>query len=157
MNGIKFYIKKYYLKIKRIISWIPLLWNTEPYDYSFLIDIMRKQLSDMADFFESDDTWTIEADNKAKEMRIAIKLLDKVYEEEYGTEYFDNFEKKYGEAIPIFDNDNTYKKLYDKFGITERELKEEVSDEFWKSQKKQQKAHRILWKYIEHHIQGWWD
>jgi hypothetical protein len=25
------------------------------------------------------------------------------------------------------------------------------------SGEKQKKAHRILWKYIEHNIQGWWD
>jgi hypothetical protein len=23
--------------------------------------------------------------------------------------------------------------------------------------KKQEKAHQLLWKYIEHNIQGWWD
>jgi hypothetical protein len=36
-------------------------------------------------------------------------------------------------------------------------LTSHTDDEFKKALKKQDRAHEILWKFIEHNIQYWWD
>ena len=43
---------------------------------------------------------------------------------------------------------------------TEAELmliNEEKNAAMWDARAKQDKAHRILWQYIEHNIRRWWD
>jgi hypothetical protein len=36
-------------------------------------------------------------------------------------------------------------------------IEQEKNAMMWESRAKQKKAHRLLWNYIEHNIQRWWD
>jgi hypothetical protein len=47
---------------------------------------------------ESDKAMTVDANVRAKRIRTAIKLLNKVYDDEYGLEYMDTIEKLYGKT-----------------------------------------------------------
>jgi len=103
------------------------------------------------------------ATNRASRIRTALRLMDKVYEEEYTHEYIDKIKELYGEnALDWWFEDTDdgrgsylryeYEKWYNSEEITEmrRKLFKESID-------KQKRAHKLLWDFVEHNIQYWWD
>ena len=156
---------KYLLKrIKRVIDFVPHIWNSYDYDYRYAVDLFSYQLSRTADFLESDTSICEDAVNRAKKIRTAVKLLNKVYDEDYGTEYMDILEKMYGSAAfgiyfkPLKENPNLYelKYEYEQLDIA-LEIENNKKILFEKSHQKQEKAHDLVWRYISHNIRDWWD
>ena len=95
--------------------------------------------------------------------------MDKVYEEEYSTEYMSTIGKLYGTTHYDFEeleekdkNGDPYYRLvhWNEGAVDDKHQKEidEVRHEMMLlSQDKQKRAHKLLWDFIEHNIQRWWD
>lgn len=159
----------FFRRLKRVWDFLPHIWRGYDFDYRYAIDIFKYQLERTADFMASDKAMTVDADVRAKRIRTAIELLDKVYDGEYGMEYMDQLESKYGrsnfEFVEIDELDkkgNPYYKMLERYekDYTVPELLEIEKEKKYLmnlSSKKQERAHRLLWKYIEHNIQYWWD
>lgn len=168
-----YWFKRKYWQIKNVFRWLPIIWKQYDFDYMYSIDVFKFQLQKQAEFLESNKARTVSAKDRAKRIRTVIKLMDKVYDEEYAMEYMDKLKELYGEDVlksSFIETDNTTfndfsgktEKLYimrykyetwdnaDEIGRVKDELFEE-------SYNKQIKAHRILWAMIEKDIQGWWD
>jgi len=163
---IKWYIRKFIRKVKRLIRYIPVIWNSYDFDHRYATELFRMKLEDIADFMESDRAMSVSAKEDAKRIRTAIKLMDKVYDEGYGTEYQDKLRELYGEDVSdvefvehSYENGQKYYRMKRKYEDWDNcdEIKEMETKLFKESHLKQNKAHRILWKYIEHNIQRWWD
>lgn len=170
-------IKFTYRRIKRLIKWIPVIWNSYyDWDYRSAIDVFRYQLERIADMLESDKSISVEAKHNATRICTALRLMDKVYNEEYVMEYLTEVERIYGkstyEFVPVnkkgekIDITTTGENIYYRMDtVWERDYtKDEIkqidthnNELFLKSLEKQKKAHRILWAFIEHNIQHWWD
>jgi len=158
-------IRGFFKKIKRIIKWIPTLWNMYDFDYQYAINVFKLQLSSLADLMESDKAFAVDSKLRAGKIRTAIRLMDKVYSEEYSMEYMDEIQKIYGKSSMDFikkDGDNdlytlttTYEKDYSEEEI--KKIEEHRSELMFKSKQKQKRAHKLLWDFIEHNIQSWWD
>ena len=158
-------IRGFFKKIKRIIKWIPTLWNMYDFDYQYAINVFKLQLSSLADLMESDKAFAVDSKLRAGKIRTAIRLMDKVYSEEYVMEYMDEIQKIYGKSSMDFikkDGDNdlytlttTYEKDYSEEEI--KKIEEHRSELMFKSKQKQKRAHKLLWDFIEHNIQSWWD
>ena len=118
-------IKRVIGQTKRVIDFLPLIWNGFDWDYSYAIQLFQKQLERTASFLESDKAMTLDATTNAQKIRTALRLMDIVYEERYVDEYFDSESK----------DRNEYKRVM----------------------KKQKRAHKLLWDFVEHNIQRWWD
>ncbi len=114
-------VKRFFKKIKRVLDFLPIIWKGYDYDHAHAIDLFKYQLERTADFLESDKAYRGSAKLQAQKIRTAINLINKVYEEEYVKEWYNN-----------------------KITIQE-------------AIKKQERAHQLLWKYIEHNIGEWWD
>lgn len=169
MNNIKYFFVRKGQQIKRVIDFLPIIWKGYDFDYKYSIELFQHQLKRQADYLESDRAMTITAKDKAKRIRTAIELLDKVYNEEYGMEFLDKIEALYGKTNFKFipsdhiaeDGSNTYElKVWNEKAVDEKH--QEGIDELRRqmmllSREKQEKAHRILWKFIEHNIRHWWD
>ena len=154
-------------QIKNVIKWLPKIWNQYDFDYIYSIEVFKFQLQKQAEFLESDKAMTLCAKNNASRIRMIIRLMDKVYDEDYALEYQSKFEKLYGKNSldmnfnPIKNKDgySTMKYTYE-LNEDEDEVKEidQVHRNlFLSSVKKQKRAHKLLWDLIEHNIQGWWD
>lgn len=158
-------IRGFFKKIKRIIKWIPTLWNMYDFDYQYAINVFKLQLSSLADLMESDNAFAVDSKLRAGKIRTAIRLMDKVYNEDYAMEYMDEIQKIYGKSSMDFikkDGDNdlytlttTYEKDYSEEEI--KKIEEHRSELMFKSKQKQKRAHKLLWDFIEHNIQSWWD
>ena len=91
LKMLKYNIKCIPSRTKRVLSWIPVVWRSEDWDYGYLIDVMRKKIDEMEMFFSSDYTWTLHAKDHAKEMRMCLFLIDRIQKQNYCD--FENYKK----------------------------------------------------------------
>lgn len=157
-------IKQFFRRLKRTIDFLPIIWKGFDFDYRYAIELFQYQLERTADFMESDRAYTVDAEKRAIRIRTAVKLMKKVYEEDYACEYQDKLKELYGETVlnmkfepTEYNNDTSYLKWEFEYWDNAEEIKRVHDGLFKLSQQKQLKAERILWKFIEHNIRGWWD
>ncbi len=168
MRKIKYYFKDKLRRLKNLIKWAPIIWGLFDFDYMSSIDVFKFQLEQIAKSLESDNAYTLDAKYHAQRIRLVLRLMTKVYNEEYSIEHYQVLKDKYGENV--FDYEFVKIDLNDENGDDLFELKDEyenwnnadeINDEYKRlsliSNEKQKKAHRILWKLIEKDIQNWWD
>jgi hypothetical protein len=166
IESIKYSLPSFVRRVKRLIRYIPVIWYSYDFDYRYATDLFQMKLEDIADFMESDRAMSSSAVQDAKRIRTAIRLMKKVYDEEYAIEYQDKLKEIYGQDVLDFDfvkvpnkHGTEYSRLKYKYEDWDNylEIKEHEYKLFEESYQKQKKAHRILWKFIEHNIQRWWD
>lgn len=75
-----------FLRIGTIISYIPILWKDNDWDYAFFLILMRKKLQRMEKHFREDGVASV-SKRDAQRMRETIKILDKLIEDDYLLEY----------------------------------------------------------------------
>lgn len=153
-----------YRQVKRVLDFLPIIWRGHDFDYRHAVDLFKYQLERTADFMESDRAMTIDADMRAKRIRTAVELLEKVYEEEYGCEYQDKMRELYGADVLDWNFEDTGRgdgTSYLNYEYEKWENKDEVKETFDKlftqSKEKQIRAEKLVWKFISHNIRGWWD
>lgn len=157
-------IRRKYQQIKRVIDFFPIIWNGFDFDYVYSIQLFKKQLERQAKFFESDKSYSDRANQNASRIRTAIRLLDKVYDEEYGMEWVDKLEERFGSEVLAWEFEDTgdgtgssvVTSKYEKWDNAEeiRKVKLELISE---TEAKQKKAEELVWKFIAHNIRYWWD
>jgi hypothetical protein len=161
-----YWFKRKYRQIQRVIDFLPIIWKGFDFDYIYSIELFKKQLERQAKFMESSDKAHLEnAKLNAAKIRTALRLMDKVYnDEEYGAEYQDKLKELYGEGVLDWwfedtgrgDDTSFLNWEYEKWDNSE-EIKEVHKKLFLESKEKQKRAHKLLWAFIEHNIQKWWD
>lgn len=159
-----YWVKRKIRQIKRVIDFLPLIWSGFDFDYRYAIELFKKQLERIADEMESDRGILENSKTNAQKIRTAIRLMDKVYDEEYGCEYRNKLKELYGERVLDWwfedagrgDDSSYLRREYEKWDNSE-EIKEVQKKLFLESKDKQKRAHKLLWDYIEHNIQRWWD
>jgi hypothetical protein len=160
-------VKRFFRKVKRVIDFLPIIWKGYDFDYHYAIELFRYQLERMANFFESNGAYSVESKANAQRIRTVLKLMDKVYDEEYAMEHVDLIQALYGEekfeSVSLDREDckgcYTYR-LTHANAVDEQHQKEilQVRQQMAKlSYQKQKRAHKLLWQMIEHRIQWWWD
>ena len=164
-----YWFKRKYRQIQRVIDFLPIIWKGFDFDYTYSIELFKKQLERQAKHLESERAHTLSAPINAQKIRTAIRLMDKVYDEEYDMEYVGDIELLYGKSKHEFveldekdKNGNPYytMKIRNELAVDEEHQKEinEVRHQmFLRSRDKQKRAHKLLWDLIEHNIQNWWD
>ena len=159
-----YWLKRKYRQVKRVLDYLPIIWKGYDFDYRYAIDLFKHQLIRTANFMESDGAYAIDSNIRAKRIKTAIELLDKVYDEEYGAEYVDQIKKIYGNNVLDLNFEDTGRgdgTSYLKYEYEEWENKDEVKETFNKlfkqSKEKQIRAEKLVWKFISHNIRGWWD
>ena len=70
-------------RIKKIIGWLPIIWDDYDWDEVYLYIILRHKLSQMEKFFRSDLACTLSAPKKADEMHKCICALDRLINNDY--------------------------------------------------------------------------
>ena len=160
-----YFFKRKIYQIKRVVDFLPIIWRGYDMDYIYALELFKHQLERMVDYFESGKAYTADAKEKAKEIRLALKLMDIVQDEKYVTETFDNIERLYGKltynTVLIEDMPGMYELKITNLGAKDAEHQKEIdaltSVLLKEARQKQKKAQRLLWKYIDHKINGWWS
>lgn len=157
-------IKWFFRRLKRVWDFLPIIWKGYDFDYRYAIDLFSYQLERTANHMESDRAVTMNANIRAKRIRTAIELLQKVYDEEYGCEYQDKLKEIYGDSVLDWwfedtgrgDGSSYLRHGYEKWDNAE-EVKETVTKLYEESQEKQKRAERLVWEFVSHNIKYWWD
>jgi hypothetical protein len=164
-----YWFKRKWRQVKRVVDFLPIIWKGYDWDYQYAIELFQHQLKRMADHIGSNKAWGMEHKQTASRIRTAVELMEKVYDEEYAFEYMKQMEEKYGKSSFEFEeldelnkNGDPYYTMVEKWeeDYTESDIKlidGEKNTLMRESRAKQARAHKILWRYIEHNIQHWWD
>ena len=162
-------MKRFIRRVRRVLDFLPIIWNSYEFDYRYSIDIFKKSLERQADYLESTKSHTVSASHNASRIRTAIRLMDNVYDDYYSTEYFDELHEMYGKSFfnfvptdnvdengdPYYTLEVTYENARD--DDHNKEINEISREMMLKSNDKQKRAHKLLWDFVEHNIQHWWD
>jgi hypothetical protein len=175
----RFYHK--YLKegIKNIIYWLPIIWKDRHWDSHYIFEILKHKLKAQANYIGDRDFHT-RAQQDARRMRLCVKLMQKVQDDDYAMEYmdyhkdriwftdcedrpdsslmnseqiwekFDDYFKKY----PLI-----YKRVMNGEGVFKREGREDDKQIIAMNIAyiNQDRAHKLLFKIMEENILKWWD
>ena len=177
-----YWIKRKKWQIKNVFRWLPIIWKQFDFDYGYTLEVFKFQLQKQAEFLESDKAYSTSAKQDAMRIRTVLKLMTKVYNEDYAIEYQETLTQMYGQNVLDFkiepigkENYSALKNVLDfkiepigkenysslKFEYESwdnaKEIEEIKNELFLMSQEKQARAHKILWALIEKDIRGWWD
>ena len=170
-----------YLKqgIKNTIYWFPIIWKDRHWDSHYIFEILKHKLKAQADYIGSNDRHT-RAQQDARRMRLCIKLMQKIQDDDYAMEYVDyhkdriwftDCEDRPGSSL--MNSEQVWEKFDDYFKkyplIYKRVLNGEgpIKREGREDDKQiiamniayinQDRAHKLLFKIMEENILGWWD
>ena len=153
-----YWIKRKYRQIKRVIDFIPIIWKGYDWDYYYAIELFQHQLKRTAKEIRTNGNG-VDREQVAIRIETAVEFLEKVYEDEYAFEYVNKIEERdeidasgnwiSAEMIDVYEREYTEEELQ----LIQDEREALMNESF----AKQKRAHKLVWKYIEHNIQRWWD
>ena len=135
LNNVTYFFKRKYRQVERVIDFLPIIWNGFDFDYNYSIELFKKQLERQAKFFESDKSYSARSKQDASRIRTAIRLMDKVYNDEYELEWVDKLKEEYEKrdsAIELLNKDEIWKmdikqEYFDMINKIRTQLKIDVS------------------------------
>jgi hypothetical protein len=167
-RNITYWPRRKWRQIKNVINWIPVVWNQFDFDYRYSLEVFKHQLLKQAKFMESDRAIGANSKIDAEKIRMVVRLMDKVYDEDYACEYQDRLKQAYGDDVMDWE----FLDIPDKPGYSELKWKYEVDEKYkllrdeiesnkekWfrESHEKQERAHKLLYTLLEFYIRRWWD
>jgi hypothetical protein len=75
-------IRRTYYRIRRVLDYIPVLWEDREFDWTYLCILLRKKLQRMEKFFR-EDAWTASKDIDSPKIHECILLLDRIIADDY--------------------------------------------------------------------------
>lgn len=178
----RYYHKDIYNGVKNLIKWFPVIWRDRDWDQSYIYTILQKKLELHAEGISKRDIMVCSQRN-AEIMKTSARLIEKIKNDYYNSEYTDYSEDKYWfEDIPNRPG----------FSTMEHELISEQFDDYFKkypliykrvlngegifpikeigevgeykktiamniSYINQDRARKLLFKTLESQVEGWWD
>ena len=97
----RFYHKDFTSGIRNLIRWFPVIWKDRDWDDHFIWQLMIQKLKFQAKYIGERDFHT-SAKRDAEIMMTCVRLMEKIKEEYYGTEYLD-YQRTHCEFIPFED------------------------------------------------------
>jgi hypothetical protein len=163
-------IKQFFRRIYNLYRWAPIIWRDQDWDHSYIYEILKFKLKNQAEYIGDKNRHTT-AKRDAEIMMLCVRLIDKVQNEFYSTEYF-----KYCESELNFVDSKNHPGYYELVG----EIFSEDFDDYFKkypliyrlvpdlkaSREKiafqiakinEERAHKLLFKILEQNIRRWWD
>lgn len=161
-------IKVFFRSIRNLIRWFPIIWKDRDWDTFFIYEILKFKLKNQADYIGKRGNH-LSAKRDAEIMMTCVRLIEKVQDEYYGTEYLD-YRKSELKFIPskdypdcfemvdehISDNLEDYFKKYPRIHkqVTGKD-RHQVA--FMVARTNEERAHKLLFKMLERNIERWWD
>lgn len=177
----KYYHKYFKQGVKNIIYWFPIIWKDRNWDSHYIFNILKHKLKAQADYIGRRDFHT-RAQQDARRMRICVKLIEKVQEEDYAMEYMDYVKDRVWftpcedrpglqqyNSEEVWENYGEYFKKYPLVykrvlkgegvftlnGRDESDMKGIIARNI--AHLNHDRARKLLFKIMEENIEGWWD
>jgi hypothetical protein len=177
----RYYHKYFKQGVKNIIYWFPVIWKDRDWDGHYIFEILQHKLVAQANYIGKRDFHT-RAQLDARRMRLCVKLIKKVQEEDYTMEYMDyakdrvwftDCEDRPGSSV--YNSEEVWEK-YDEYfakyplvykrvlkgegvftlnGRDESEMKRIIAMNI--AHLNHDRARKLLFKIMEENIESWWD
>lgn len=180
-DNIGWRIKEFIRSIKNIIRWFPIIWRDRDWDDSFIFHILQTKLKHQAEYIRKRDFHTL-AKRDSEVMILCVKLIDKIIEEYYNTEYFYYHETKYefidsdkpGYKEMVFNEiSENFDEYFKKYPLIYKKIIQKGDDNIFPiyddgvlSKKRiamnighinHIRARKLLFKILDEQIERWWD
>lgn len=165
--------------IKSTIYWLPVIWKDRNYDHTFIYEVLKHKLKAQANYIGGKKRHT-RAQQDTRRMLICAKLLQKMQDDAYTTEYlnyvetthwFEDVKERPGystwESATVWEKYDdyfkkyplVYKKVMRGEGMFSLEGREDDKQSIAMNiaHLNHQRAHKLIFKIIEENIEGWWD
>jgi hypothetical protein len=155
-------IKLFFRRLKRLIEWLPIIWEGGDYDYGFAINAFKYQLERTAKYIESNGHLE-NGKLVALQIKTACELIDNTYKGGYVDQADAEFERQYGKCdiqFHDYDEDNFEVVMWWENAVDEehnKEINEYYHAHMNAAYAKSDRAKDILWRYIHKNIEKWWD
>ena len=126
--------------IKRLIGWIPVLWNNYDFDGAYLLIVIEYKLKRMERLFR-EEGHCVGSGKSAQEMRIARLLIQRIVDDSYSDMAFD-----FKETGDMFMDC-----WFEKRPMVPKQKAWEYGD------RQKQQDLNYLCDYIKKHLFSWWD
>lgn len=164
MDSIIKNIKWFFRQLRRSLAYFKHSWGGYDWDHGYAIDMFKYSLQRLHDNLNSDQAYSLDAKQNARRLKTIIELMDKVKNEEYAIEYQKQLEDIYGDNVLDWhfedtgkgDHTSFFKWEYEKWNNAD-EVRKLHNELFEASNKKQERAHKLMWCLIEHNIRKMWD
>jgi len=88
INNIMWRIRRFIRRTRNLFRWLPIIWKDEQWDYHFIFEILKYKLTIMSEYIRKNNNHT-SSKYDADRMMLAVRLIDKVQNEEYIDELID--------------------------------------------------------------------
>jgi hypothetical protein len=150
-------------KIKRLIDWLPVIWNDYDWDYHALYVIMRKKLSRMEPAIR--DGCAITSESTADDIHFAVMLLDRLIACDYLTNALIPHKREWGELGEMIlgeEENGLVEWLGSNWEFADTEEKRLQAEEQFRiagknSDWSEERDKEMLFDYLAKNIRNWWD
>lgn len=140
--------------LRNFWKWRSVVWNDRPWDYVYIFKALRFKLDETQRCI---DGTFVGADEEAAKIRSLIDAIDRILEDDYVKEEYEEMDRKYGKLEMIFNDDNT-------ITTTRTNLKEEDKETERKETltlaeleaKRRQQDINFVFDIMKNDIQRWW-
>jgi hypothetical protein len=161
-------VKQFFRNIHNLIRWFPIIWKDRDWDDHFIFEILKFKLKNQAEYINKRGIH-LSAKRDAEKMMLCVRLIEKIQDEYYGIEYFDyhKSELKFidSESHPglyeieeeyISEHFDDYFKKYPRI-YNQVKTEDRHKTAFNIARINEERAHKLLFKILEQNIRRWWD
>jgi hypothetical protein len=171
---VRYYPKQFIVGLKNLYKWTPIIWKDRDWDNSFLFDIIKFKISNMAGTHGKEMPY-VGSERNVEIMNTIVRLIDKFQSEEYLHEYFSyvddeyTFEKVEGTDYFEMKIENLRDDLDQYFAkyplLKKRALNHKIYKENSSSVSlamamgfvQHERAKRLIFELLNRHIDKWWE
>ena len=152
-------------RVKKIIKWLPILWNDRDWDHHYFYCILNHKLTTMEQFFR-EDAVTANRIHDADKIKIARILTDRLMKNEYLIAAEMCPERKWGDRKMVWIKSDEGNGLVEFIGLeyekakTDKEIEQADRDyrKWGRRADRQREADiKYLFLWIARFIECWWD
>lgn len=161
---------------KNLWKWLPVIWKDRDWDDFYIFEVLKYKIKNTADYTEKKQRF-VGWEKEVRYMRICVKLIERLQDEYYQSEYFNYFEDNHTfvpvnfneklfeiKSETVRDNLETYISMYPH--ARRRLMNDNILSNYRKGNSsialgmgiiRHRKAKNLLFKILEDRIEYWWD
>jgi hypothetical protein len=177
INDLQYVPRNIITGIKNLIHWIPIIWKDRDWDQHYIFEVLKRKLIKQSKHIGSRDFHT-RAKRDAEIMMLCVRLIEKVQDETYSSEYMDYHQTEMSfkkiedsdlhtlEIKELSQNFDEYFKKYPRqykkvmngeLNIFKRENKDLQVIAMEIAHENQKRCQDLLFKILNNNINNWWD
>jgi hypothetical protein len=140
--------------LRNLWKWRSVVWNDRPWDYVYIFKALRFKLDETQRCI---DGTFVGAEEEAAKIRSLIEAIDRILEDDYVKEEYEEMDRKYGKLEMIFNDDNTLTTTRENLKEEDKETERQETLALAELEaKRRQQDINFVFDTMKNDIQRWW-